>query len=216
MQDSVIKVSIIEDSLIHAEWINERLTDSPMFEVVSNDTMGYQGIASVRSMLPDIAIVDFQLSDITGLECAKRIKSHCPAVKIFILTAHNVSIIVERIITDKNIDGVAIKGSYYFDNNFLNAVSFVANNGSFVDPSLLEILRGSGKYQGLRQLTKREFEVFIQVNMGKEDQEISDDLYVDVMSIKNIKSKIAKKIKGDEISDLLKNLYHNVSQVERL
>lgn len=216
MHDSVIKVGVIEDSVIHAEWICERLADSPKFEVVSNDATGYQGIASVRSMMPDIAIVDFQLPDITGLECAKRIKSHCSNVKIFILTAHNVSIIIERIIGDKNVDGVAIKGSYYFDSHFLNAVSFVANKGSFVDPSLLEILRGSAKYQGLRQLTKREFEVFIQVNMGKGDQEISSDLHIDVMSIKNIKSKIAKKIKGDQISDILKYLYDNLCQADEL
>ena len=70
-----VNISIIEDSKIHTEWLNEQFLDNGKFEVVSLDNLGRAGIESVKKCHPDMVLLDFQLPDITGLEVAKRIKA---------------------------------------------------------------------------------------------------------------------------------------------
>ena len=109
------KVSIIEDSEIHREWLKTELSEDKKMKVISAEPFGRDGIESVRHYKPDIVLLDFQLEDMTGLEVAKRIKTHNANVKIFALTAHTEISIIERIISNKNIDALAVKGSHYFE-----------------------------------------------------------------------------------------------------
>ncbi len=204
-----IKISIIEDSEIHKTWLVTEIRDEDSLETVSMDTLGRKGIESVKFHQPDLVILDFQLEDMTGLEVAKRIKMQNGAIKIFMLTAHTEISILERIISDKNIDAIAIKGSYYLEENLLLAIKYIVQDGTYLDPSLLKQLRESKKLSGLNSLTKREFEIFIQVNTGKSDARIAEDLCVELSHIKNIKSKIAKKTHGDDIATLLSKLISN-------
>jgi DNA-binding NarL/FixJ family response regulator len=160
-----IKISIIEDSAIHREWLKTELSDHPVFEIVSIDTFGCTGIDAAKTYNTDLVVLDFQLGDITGLEVAKRIKAHNKKTKIFILTAHAEISIIERLISDKNIDAIAIKGSHFFEKDLLSAIRHVNEGGAYLDPSLLNKIRESKNLQGLSNLTKREFEIFIQTSI---------------------------------------------------
>ncbi len=206
-----IKISIIEDSEIHSAWITTEIMDDESFEIVSNNVLGREGLEAIKFYQPDLVILDFQLEDMTGLEVAKRIKAQNRAIKIFMLTAHTEMSILERIISDKNIDAIAIKGSYYLGENLLIAIKHIIQGGTYLDPSLLNKLRESKKLSGLNNLTKREFEIFIQVNIGKSDSCIANDLCVELSHIKNIKSKIIKKTHGHDITNLLSSLITNAT-----
>lgn len=211
MDTQRIRVSIIEDSAIHMEFLKLELGADDYYEIVSTDRLGRQGLESVKKHLPDIVLLDFQLEDITGLEVSKRIKRFNERIKIFSITAHTEALIIERIIQDKNIDAIAIKGSPYFENNFLEAIKVVIEGGSYVDPSLLTKLRELNKGSSLGQLTRAEFEIFIQMNIGKKDSEIAKDLFVELSHVRNMKSRIIKKISAADSSNLSEKLVRNFS-----
>lgn len=203
------KVSIIEDSEIHREWLKTELSDDKKIKVISADRFGRDGIESVRHYKPNMVLLDFQLEDMTGLEVSKRIKTHDADIKIFALTAHTEISIIERIISNKNIDALAIKGSHYFETNFISAIIHVIEGGTYLDPSLLKNLRESRNSNGLNKLTGREFEIFIQSNAGKSDDKIAEDLCVELSHVRNLKSRIARKIKDDDIDNLISKLINN-------
>ena len=83
--------------------------------------------------------------------------------------------------------------------------------GVYIDPTLLNKLRTSGKPNGISDLTKREFEIFIQSSAGKSDTKIAEDLSVELPYVKNVKSKINKKVKGSDVESLLSKLVENIS-----
>lgn len=203
------KISIIEDSEIYCESLKLQLSESEHLQCISVDNTGKAGLESVKTLRSQIVLLDFQLSDMTGLEVAKRIKMFNELTKVFMLTAHTDVSILERIIDDKNVDAVAIKGSYYFELNFITAIHYIINNGTYLEPSLLSKLRASNRHSGLASLSKREFELFIQFHIGKSDKQIAADLFVDIAHIKNMKSKIIKKIRNDNLDGLLKKLLEN-------
>ncbi len=208
--EKLISVAIIEDSEIHRTLFFEQLSESGKFCIVSQDCAGRSGIESVKKFQPDIVLLDFQLPDITGIEVSKRIKSHFRKVKILAITAHTEKSIVDKIIQDKNVDGVGIKGSRYFQDAFVDTVESVAGGESYVDPSLLKTLRATKDTAGLSQLTKREFEIFMQASAGKSDEEIASDLFVDVLHIKNVRSKISRKTNQAAVKDIAEKVIGNV------
>jgi DNA-binding NarL/FixJ family response regulator len=206
--NKVIKISIIEDSEIHREWLKAELS-CEYINIVSADRFGRDGVESVKRHKPNLVLVDFQLEDMTGLEVSKRIKKYDENVKVFSLTAHTETSIIERIISDKNIDAIAIKGSYFFENNFLSAISYVSDGGMYLDPMLLRNFRESNELNGLNKLTKREFEIFVQTNSGKSDEKISEDLNVELSHVRNLKSKIIKKTRNNNVYELVDRLVEN-------
>lgn len=203
------KIAIIEDSEIHQEWLYTELMDHPNFAVIHVSNLAWDGIDAVKKYKPDLVILDFQLHDMTGLEVAKRVKNYHSDIKIFMLTAHNETSIIERIINHKDIDAIAIKGSPYFEINFLTALVHVLEGGTYLDPSLLKKLRKTNNINGLNKLTTREFEIFIQSNSGKSDDKIADDLCVELSHIRNVKSRIASKIKDDNVNNIILKLASN-------
>lgn len=202
-------ISIIEDSKIHKEWLKMELSTLNNMSVVSTNYLGRDGIKEVKHYNPDMVLVDFQLQDMTGLEASKRIKAYNNNIKIFALTAHTEISIIERIINDKNIDALAVKGSRYFEPNFLLAIITVLEGGTYLDPSLLIDLRAFGNARGLNQLTKREFEIFVQYNSGKTEVKIANDLCVELAHVRNLKSRISKKLKNYNVDNLITKLELN-------
>jgi DNA-binding NarL/FixJ family response regulator len=205
----IYSVSIIEDSEIHKAWLKTELSDNPKIKIVAVDRFGRNGIGSVKQYNPNIVLVDFQLEDLTGLEVSTRIKNHNPDIRIFALTAHTEISIIERIINDKNIDAIAIKGSHYLEANFSTALIDVVKGGTYLDPSLLKNIRDSKNIKGLDKLTRREFEIFIQSHSGKSDEKIATDLCVELSHIRNLKSRISKKIKNTDIDNIASKLIKN-------
>lgn len=206
-----IKICVIEDSEIHAAWLKLELESDFTFHVLSMDRSARKGIESVKANNPDVLLLDFQLEDMTGLEVAKRLKIFNSQLKIFMITAHTEVGIINRIINDSHIDGLGIKGSNYFSSNVKTAIKNIKNGEVYIDSSLLNKLRESGKNSSINELTRREFEVFIQSSTGKSDEKIALDLCVALSYVKNIKSKIAKKIKDANMHNLLYKLTENVN-----
>lgn len=203
------KVCIIEDNNAYGESLKVELQESNIFDEITLDFKGRSGLSSVKSCSPQLVILDFQLSDITGLEVARRIKAYNDQIKIFMLTAHNEVPIIQRIMNDPNIDSISVKGSPYFELNFLVTVKYILAGGKYVEPTVLYKLNESHEYIGLNSLSPREFEIFIHINSGKSDLQIAGDLCVQIEHVKNIKSKIIKKIKRDKIDRLTESLIDN-------
>lgn len=74
---------------------------------------------------------------------------------------------------------------------------------------MLKNLRESRNLSGLNELTSREFEIFIQSHSGKPDEKIAGDLCVEISHVKNLKSRIAKKVKDNKIDNLILKLINN-------
>lgn len=113
-------------------------------------------------------------------------------------------------INDKGIDGIGIKKSPYFEENFVSAILQIQQGGSYLDPSLLHNLRDSSFLKSVNSLTKREFEIFIQIKTGKNEVKIAEDLNIELSHVRNMKSKIVKKINVDNTRNLVSKLVENV------
>jgi DNA-binding response OmpR family regulator len=86
--DNEIKILIVEDDLISAEYLKEIL-EYAGYKVIDTVDTGYDAIRKAKLLKPDIILMDIKLKDkISGCEAALQIKQNHEPCKIIFATAH--------------------------------------------------------------------------------------------------------------------------------
>lgn len=204
-----IRVSIIEDNNAHMEWLKLEISSGPNTELVSADFQGKAGIESTKKLKPDILLLDFQMRDMTGLEVIRRVKQYRKEIKILVMTALMEPTILNHI-SEMDIEGIVIKGSPYSTDNFLKILDDVMQGQTYIENFLYGILI-KRRNDELQKLTPKEMEIFYQLNMGKSIPEIAQDLNIEIATVNNQKSLIAKKVRLSDSKSLMNKLKDNLN-----
>ncbi|PLX66450.1 MAG: hypothetical protein C0602_12395 [Denitrovibrio sp.] len=87
LRNTKVRILVIDTSQENSEAVSQLLTDNGFFVKVS--TNGENGIASARKLLPDIIIINIEMSDIEGCEVCSRIKddSKTKDIPVIFITA---------------------------------------------------------------------------------------------------------------------------------
>lgn len=86
MLKSDIKILIVDDEPIITEALSSSLEEEG-WQVFANNK-GQEAMHRARNVIPDAAIIDLKLSDVSGLEVARFIKGIDPEICIIIITAY--------------------------------------------------------------------------------------------------------------------------------
>ncbi|MDH4128560.1 MAG: response regulator transcription factor [Spirochaetota bacterium] len=89
MKSQIIKVSIIDDNKSFRDSLKLILEENPKILIHGEYESGRSFIDSLKSPFqPDVCLIDVILNDMSGLECAKRIKTLKPGIHIVIMTSY--------------------------------------------------------------------------------------------------------------------------------
>ena len=91
-----IRVLITDDQILFAEGIMSLLSGDERIEVVGHALDGAQAIELVRSLWPDLVLMDVSMPRMDGIEATRRIKEFAPEIPTLILTASAAAADVER------------------------------------------------------------------------------------------------------------------------
>ncbi|HLO64907.1 MAG TPA: response regulator transcription factor [Azonexus sp.] len=81
-----IRVLLVDDHTLFRSGIKSLLQRNDDFEVVGEAGDGLEGIKRVRSLKPDVALLDLHMPGISGLEAVKVISEEMPDVNVLMLT----------------------------------------------------------------------------------------------------------------------------------
>lgn len=81
-----IRVLLVDDHTLFRSGIKSLLQRTDDFEVVGEAADGLEGIKRVRSLKPDVALLDLHMPGISGLEAVKVISEEMPDVNVLMLT----------------------------------------------------------------------------------------------------------------------------------
>ena len=87
MLASPITIVIIDDHAVVREGTRMILERYPDLSVVGESESGTAGIAEVSRLLPDVALVDIHLPDMSGIAVARELADAHPEIRIIMLTA---------------------------------------------------------------------------------------------------------------------------------
>ena len=193
-----MRVVVADDALLLREGVVRILQDAG-FDVVAQAGTGEQLLTYVRSLQPDVAIVDIRMPPThtdEGLRAAQEIREKHPGVGVLVLSQYVESgYALELLQGSAEGVGYLLKDRVSDVKEFAAAVKRVGEGGSALDPIIVSTLISRQRPDDpLAQLTAREREVLELMATGSSNQGIADKLVITLRAVEKYVSSIFGKL----------------------
>lgn len=196
---SKIKILIADDHAIVRDGLRQILSDLKDFTVIGEAADGKEALEKVKSLHPDVLLLDIAMPTLNGLEAIRLIKQSASQVQIVILSMHSKETYVQQALTAGAL-GYILKASPSSD--IIEAIR-AAHRGEYFLSSKLrtEVICAYAKSSrsiptagGYDLLSEREQQVFRLVAQGYSTAQIGDFLCVSPKTVEKHRTSIMNKL----------------------
>lgn len=186
--ETQLTVVVVDDHELVRDGLRQLLSQDPGFTVVGEAANAADAVRRVAYDEPDLAIVDIDLPDGSGIDVCRRILQVSENTRVLILTGHADP---DDVLAARNAgaSGFAIKRIRHFD----------------LVETLRKVARGEPAFGGapepvevtdslLNRLTRREMSILELVAEGLTNREIAERLFLAEKTVKNYVSNILTKL----------------------
>jgi two-component system nitrate/nitrite response regulator NarL len=160
------------------------------YTVVGIARDGERALALAEAEQPELAIVDYRMPGLSGLELISRLKSTAPGVRIVVYTADADDTIAREVMAH-GADGIVLKEAPLHD--LTRALEAVASGRSYIDPALAAGALGAGG-RSRAPLTERERAVLARLSSGRSHADIGSELGIGVETVRTHLRKASEKL----------------------
>jgi DNA-binding NarL/FixJ family response regulator len=174
------------------------------YDVVAEAADGLDAVQLARVHCPDVAVLDLEMPNLTGIACATEILSDNPHVAIVLLTIHTEAPFVVAALR-AGIRGYVIKTQAPAE--LIQAIAEVQNGGSYLSPKASRVLVDAYLEPGATTadlLTPRQRDVLRMIAEGKVAREIAESLGVNVKSAEQYRSRIMARLDVHDTAGLVR------------
>jgi DNA-binding NarL/FixJ family response regulator len=191
-----LRVVLADDDVLLREGLAS-LLDRSGFDVVGQAGNGVELLAQVRSVRPELAIIDIRMPPghaTEGLQAARVIRAELPGTAIIMLSAHVEVEEAMELLAGGAGTGYLLKSRVTDVAQFIETVGRIAAGGSVVDPSLVqELIRARRRRDPLEVLSSREREVLALMAEGASNAGIARRIFVTEGTVeKHVRSILTK------------------------
>src|SRR5512143_668726 len=166
------RVLLADDHAIVRNGIKHILTQEG-FVVVGEASNGRDAVQMTKELLPDVAILDFSMPLLNGIDAARQIREASPRTKTLLLTMYKDETYVLRALR-AGINGYVVKTQAAPE--LVEAIRSILHGGLYLSPVISESVVKAALSQSERELdplTPREREVLQLIAEGKSNKQIS-------------------------------------------
>ncbi len=194
-----IKVVLVDEHAILREGLASLINRETDMKVVGEASNGIEALQMTEKLIPDVVLIDIQISGLDGIETIRRIREKHPPVSILVLT------LIDQ---DKRFHEAIYAGATGYllktapSSDVIEGIRLIFRGGSVLDPvmarKLLDNLTGARKPE-LRKstelLTPRELDVLKLMVKGLSNKEMAENLFISDKTVKIHVSNILKKLR---------------------
>ncbi len=183
MTTKTTRVLIIEDHQVVAEGLAALINDQEDMEVVGHSGSVAESIEHAAELKPDLALVDFRLTDGTGADAAAGIRQVRPETKLIFLTRED-SDAARFAALEAGASAFIHKSRAAQD--VVDAIRTVADGGTLFTPrSIAQLLNSRREIEAqLERLTPREKEVLRLMAEGISSRDIASKLGISYTTVR--------------------------------
>ena len=191
----MIKVLFVDDHEMVRIGVAAFLSSQPDIEVMGEADNGKKAVELALSLRPDIILMDLVMPEMDGIEATKKIINEWPEAKIIIVTSF---------LDDEKVYPALEAGatSYMLKtskaNEIANAIRATYHGQSVLEPEVTSKMMTRMRQKQTRlpheELTNREMEILLLIAQGKTNQEIADELFIALKTVKVHVSNILSKL----------------------
>ena len=207
-----IRVILADDHAVVRKGIREFLDAEKDIEVVAEAADGAQAVALVAEHQPDVAVLDIQMPELTGIEATRRIKAEHPDVRVLVLTAYDDDPYIFALL-QAGASGYVLKTAG--STELVHSVRAVYRGESALDPAVAQKViqqltsgRPLGAQSTVEALTEREVEVLRLAARGLTNKAIGQELGISDRTVQghlaNIYGKLHVGSRTEAVTEALK------------
>lgn len=195
---SPIRLIVIDDHDMVRRGLVAYLETEPMIEIIAEGASGKEAVELVHKWNPDIVLMDLVMENGTGIEATEEIMKTHPGCKIIILTSFY---------DDKKVLPAIEAGAFSYilktakAEDIVSTIMKAANGENVIEPKVASVMMNRFRNQEKlphHELTEREYDVLQCIGDGLTNQEIADELYIGIKTVKTHVSNILSKL---EVAD---------------
>lgn len=171
---------------------------------------GAQAILKINNNDFDLIIMDYKMSDTTGLETIRRIRRFKPLMKIIILSNYDELAYVESV-RDAGAKGYLLKDIESVE--LFKAITTVLDGGIYYSNEIaLKLIESKENNETANRLmkaklTKREIEILKLIAMALSTKEIAEKLFISIKTVDSHRQNLLHKLNVKNTAGLVKAAY---------
>jgi DNA-binding NarL/FixJ family response regulator len=208
-----IRVILTEDQELMRKSLAALLNDFEQISVIGEASTGKDLVQLLKTVKPDVVLLDVEMPIMNGLEAMGIIKTRFPQVKVIVLSMHTEDVLITDFMTrgaraylPKGCDVETLittienvhKNGFHFTENVSKAMLGHITREKSVNPFLSE-----------QSLTEREMEVLRALCEGKTNKEIAQQLKLTPRTVDFHRANIYTKTKSRNVAELVKYAIKN-------
>lgn len=203
----VISVLIADDHPLMRQGIRSVLERAGSFRVVQEAENGESALEAIRSLRPDIAVVDVEMPKLDGFGVVRHVVREGLDTAVVFLTMYRDALVFNKAL-DAGVRGYVLKENAA--NDILHAVEAVSSGSFYVSPTISDLLvqrsgrSGAVRRHGLELLTPAERSVLRLLAEMKTSQQIAEELGISTKTVSNHRNNASEKLELRGAHALLK------------
>ncbi len=189
-----ITVLVADDHPFFRDGVTRGLLQSGVIDVVAQAEDGREALELIREHRPQVALVDYQMPDMDGLDVVHAVVRDALPTRVLLLSAATDSAVVYRAL-EEGAAGYLSKDARRAE--IVDAVQQAAKGRTVVPPALAAGLAGQIRLRAATQapvLSEREREVLVAFAAGKSIPAIAAELYLAPSTVKTHTQRLYEKL----------------------
>jgi DNA-binding NarL/FixJ family response regulator len=201
------KILIADDHEVVRAGLRALLSEQPNWQVVAEAADGQAAVAQTLQTAPHVAIVDYSLPLLNGVEVTRQIRQRSPDTEVIIFTMHDSNDLIRDLLRAGAL-GYVLKSEAH--RLLLAAVEMVAKHKPFFTGMVSETLRQSFLTKGNDgPLSARERSVLQLIAVGQANKRAASILTHSVKTVESHRAAIHRKLNISSTAGLVRYAIRN-------
>jgi DNA-binding NarL/FixJ family response regulator len=202
LTESRFRILVVEDQALMRALLERWLTEQPRFVLVGSARSGEEALSIIETARPDIAMVDYQLPGMDGLEFVRAARQQRPQLRALIISSLLDPLTCSRV-QESGVEGYLEKDAP--PESLAEALSAIANGRSYYSSTFRDVLvrEGSKALAVGKVLSRREQQVLAHVLTRKTNKEIADLIGLSTRTVEFHRANLMAKLDATNIAELL-------------
>ncbi len=197
-----IRIVLADDHVLVRQGLKS-LLEREGFQVVAEASDGQEALRHVKSLQPEIAVMDISMPTLNGLNAAREVRRASPKTKTILLTQHDESQYI-RDALEAGAQGYVLKNQVASD--LVLAIRQVSLGQVYLSPgvssAVMEAYQSKSE-QSKNPLTLREGQVLQLIAEGKSTKDVASLLGISVKTAESHRTRLMQKLDIHETASLV-------------
>jgi DNA-binding NarL/FixJ family response regulator len=205
---SIVRILLADDHTLLRAGIRSLLEKMPGVEVVGEAADGREALNLVKTLQPNVVLMDIAMAGLNGLEATSRIAREFPNVRVIILSMHaNEEYVLQTL--RAGAAGYLLKDAATAELEL--AINAVARNDTYLSPAISKRViedylgRTSGQKSPREQLTPRQREILQLIAEGKSTKEMAFVLNLSVKTVETHRAQLMDRLDVHDVPGLVRH-----------